>query len=199
MIVWKTTAEDRSPPPWLPDGSARYDLVDGTLWTLRRYQSRLGVTDASWIELPAGRRVALYGPVDPRHYLRDLHWSLPAPVTDAHGRTWTVPLVLDPDGRGVFAREHRFDAAAGEWVSQAVSPLARRAVEACEAAAPTIHDPETAAAVPLEIQIERLCAVLEATHHLDAASITRLGLIDDVLLLHGLRVACGDPRPVKAA
>ena len=145
--------------------------------------------EVEWHDVGEGWSAALYGQAEPDLYRRPTPWCLPTEVEDGRGQSWHVPMILSPLGTPAIDMAARL-MPDGTWSQAPATPAADRAVRACQAALPfvrtgTLHE------VELGQQCAWMCATLEATHYLNAATIGKLELITGTLRLHGLRVACG--------
>jgi len=193
MLVWRDLkGRHQATPAWLvgAEGLARRhtdqgDLLGcgphaGELLDLRR--------DAVWHAVSDGWAVAQYGELEPWRQARRLPWAIAVAIEDGRGVEWLVPAILSPLGTPACDLASRLTDEG--WVEEPTTPVARRAIDACLAAAPFLRT-DRLAEVELARQNEWLCAVLEATYHLDALAIGKLGVITGTLRLHGLRAACG--------
>lgn len=195
MIVWRDTqARTMDCPAWLPaEQVARVHSDRGDLLCMPRYADLLGWRDdVTWCDVGDGWEAALYGPFDPPAYLRPVHWALIATVLDARGRAWQVPAMLWPSdhatlpGPPTVAQVRRLTAAG--WVREAVDARQQAAMDACHQAFPHLGD---LAGVDLATSSDWLAAIIECTHLGGPLTFAVLGLLDDVLVLHGLRSAAG--------
>jgi hypothetical protein len=192
MIVWQDTHRRRMvTPPWLQGAHVhRVHHEGGDLLAVggAAVAACLGWREGhEWVDVGDGWSATLYDN-DPRSadLLRQQHWAMTISVLDARGRPWLVPAILSPDGFPAVAQTRRLTA--DGWVREPATDLARAAVDACQAARARLDD---LGAVDLDTQGSWIGAVLEAVYHTNALTVAKLGLVDDVLVRHGLRMACG--------
>ena len=195
MIVWRDTlSRTMACPSWLPDDRvARVHTDRGDLLCMDRYHALLGWReDAAWVSAGDGWEAALYAPFDPADYLRPVKWTLFAAVTDAKGRNWLIPAILWPSdhktlpGPPIVAQARRLTTTG--WIREAVDARQQAALDAAVAAFPHLSD---LGAVDLETSSNWLSAIIECTHLGGPLTFAALGLYDDVLAQHALRVASG--------
>ena len=143
-----------------------------------------------WVELSDGWRGVVADdvlhPWRPDEFIRRQSWSLVIQIEDGRGRVWHVPAIVHPSGGLAVCVVRRL--VDGQWQREATCDLQRHAVDAAMSVLPNI---DSLADVDETTQNEAICTILEATQHLSAEIICKLGLIDDTLVHHGLRVACG--------
>lgn len=180
-------------PAWLPAHPARRHGDGFDLLTMPRYADMLCMRrEAEWVEVSDGWEAALYAPFTPSDYFRPLHWSLVAEVLDAHGLVWTIPALLYPSdhetlpGPPTVAMGRRLTASG--WSREPIDQIQQAALQACAEAFPHLSD---LGSVPIETSSDWISAVLECTCWGDPLTFAKLGLIDDVLVEKGLKIACG--------
>ena len=122
----------------------------------------------------------------PDRYLRQPPWSSVGEVLDSVGRKWYIPRILADNGAPMVAQRMR--RVSGEWVREAVSNSQEAAISAAITARNAIENDE---ALSVEDMCEMLLPLLEVVYHLDADTIGATGIVDDVLISHGLRFASG--------
>ena len=194
MIVWRDTqTRTMATPAWLPADVARCHSDQGDLVTLPRYAALLGWRpDAAWVDAGDGWQAALYAEFVPGDYLRPLHWALVATVIDARGRPWVVPAILWPSespivpGPPTVAMARKLTPTG--WMRYPLDQTQQAAIETCLTAFRHLGD---LAAVDLATSSDWLAAILECTHFGGPLTFAALGLLDDVLAQHALRLACG--------
>lgn len=190
MIVWrKSEPIDQAIgiPPWL-EGCPEVTTFQDLVW-VGSGLVRPDVSSCSWVSVGGGWDAAkvLGKAFDPMSYRRRVDWSLGVMVTDARGCDWWLPSIIHPQGGLAVACASRLDEN-GNWVREPVNDLQRSAVDACNEVIPHVHD---LPGMGTNRCCELLCHVLGAVYHLNAATIAKLGLIDDVLIQKGLAMACG--------
>jgi hypothetical protein len=193
VLVWRDlTGRHQALPAWLvgADAVSRVHTEQGDLLACGEGAAELlGLRPGiQWHPVTDGWAVAVYGEIEPWRQLRRLPWALPVAIEDGRGLLWQIPAILSPLGTPACDLASRLTEEG--WVEEPTTPIARRAVDAAQAALPFVladrlHE------VELARQNEWLCAILEAGYHLDALTIGRLALITGTLRRHGLSAACG--------
>lgn len=201
MLVWHDTLRrTMATPDWLPGDSApvrcsrKHGERGDLLCVGDRHAALLGWReDVTWADAGDGWAVACYG--DP--CLDDLirpeqRWTLVASVIDGRDRTWLIPALLGPTddptipGPPLVAMARRLTASG--WIREPLHDRQRDALDAVAAAFPHLCE---LGQVSLETQGSWIGALLHATYYGGALSFAASGLIDDVLVDKGLRIACG--------
>ncbi len=193
MLVWRDLkGRLQGLPAWLvgAEAVARAHTEQGDLLACGAGAADLlGLRPGvAWHTVSDGWAVAVYGEIEPWRQLRTLHWAVPVRIEDGRGLEWCIPAILSPLGTPACDLASRLTE--DGWVEEPTTPIARRAIDACQAALPFLRS-DRLHEVDLARQNDWLCAVLESTYHLDALTIGRLGMITGTLRLHGLRAACG--------
>ncbi|HYG68736.1 MAG TPA: hypothetical protein VD838_13805 [Anaeromyxobacteraceae bacterium] len=193
MLVWRDLkGRHQALPAWLEGHEvvSRLHTEQGDLLACGAGAAELlGLrSGAAWHPVTDGWAVAVYGEVEPWRHERKLPWAIPVPIEDGRGVVWRVPAILSPMGTPACDLASRLTE--DGWVEEPTTPIAARAIAAAQAALPFVRE-DRLHEVELARQNDWLCAVLEATYHLEALTIGRLGLITGTLRLHGLKAACG--------
>ena len=179
-LYWHATTPDLK-PTWL-DGCADVQSA-GAYWWVGDAMIVPDWSAVEWIDAAPGWKVSRpVDDIDLTRYLRDRRWHVPIEVVDTRGRTWFIPAILAPDGVPAVAQVRRL--VDGEWVREFVDDSQSAAVEACQAF-------RSGAEMDLDQQCNALTAILACAYHLDPTTIGVLGMVDDVLVVHGLRAAAG--------
>lgn len=185
MIVWRHIDGGPGIPPWL-DGCNGVAQQRCLVWLGTPYIAP-SLDDRRWYRVADGWEATICGDIHPLEYRRQVDWGVGLMIRDARGRDWWLPSIVAPNGGLSVACVSRLNDS-GEWVREPVSELQRAAVDAALEARAAIGDlSELPAGRPAEL----MCAILESAYHLSAGTISRLGLVDDVLLHHGLRFCAG--------
>ena len=177
MLYWKAPNE-QAKPQWL-DGCPNAQCC-GVFWWVGSPLYHAPFERLEWLETSDGWAVASHGELDASEYLRERRWAVTMIVEDARGVDWTVPAILAPDGVPAVAQVRR--RVNGQYVREFVSAAQEAAVDA--ALAVRSNTPLT-----LEEQTDACLAILETTYHIDGDTFAVLGLIDDVLAVHCLKMA----------
>jgi hypothetical protein len=183
MIVWRSD----TPPAFLA-GAVDCQRMGRIHWV-----ASAGiippVDDLEWISTKAGYDVALHGDPEPMRLLRETTWQIPAQIIDGRGRIWPAPVLLLPGGTEATPRVRRM-LPDGTWTHEYCDDRQRRALEAAHACSAHYGDADEAMTTAWAL------AILEAVLHLDGVTIGVLGLLDDVLVSHVLRLSSGlEPLP----
>lgn len=179
-LYWRAPYEQVK-PRWL-DGCA--DLQQsGIYWWVGDPIAKPNFERLKWTPTANGWAVAQdHRPLDPSEYLRPRRWAMSIIVEDARGVDWMVPAILAPDGVPAVAQVRR--RVNGEWQREYVSDAQEAAVDAALAV-------RSGVAMTLEEQSDAVAAIMEVAYFLDAETIGALGLMDDVLAVHALKMAAG--------
>jgi hypothetical protein len=193
MLVWRDLkGRHQATPAWLVGAEAvtRLHTEQGDLLACGSdVGPMLGLrAGVAWHPVTDGWAVAVYGEAEPWRQARALPWAVPVAIEDGRGVEWMIPAILSPLGTPACDLASRLTDEG--WVEEPTNPIARRAIDAAQAALPYVRT-DRLHEVDLARQNDWLCAVLEAAYHLDALTIGRLGLITGTLRLHGLRATCG--------
>lgn len=204
MLVWHDTQKRRQAlPSWLPPApqTVRVHSEHGDLLCVgTQHAMALGWReDAEWVEAGEGWNCAVYlgDPCIGDLLRKDQNWTLVGIVLDGIGREWSIPCILHPivgnthPGPPIVAQSRRLTAEG--WKREPLHEIQRAALDACASVWPHLGDIGT---LDLDQQGSAICAILEATHHVSGPALARLGLIDDVIVEKGIKLACGwlDPR-----
>ena len=199
MLVWLNTRRKPTPPPWLAGDEEVHrwatmaTLDQGTLWCAVKYAEKLGFRhDAEWVDIGGDWKAALYSPLEPEEYTRDLNDALVIDVVDVTGIRWHIPALLDLEGRPAIGMRNRVVTAEDGSLEIQRDPATPRMAEAIQAA----QEARTHAEADWEgcdtmTMVAWLLPILAAVYHIDVGTLGRLGLVGDVLLAKGLKRACG--------
>jgi len=178
-LYWKAPDESTR-PRWL-DG-AKDVCSNGVYWWIGSPVVQPDFNRLEWLTTAKGWAVAAIKDLQPNTYLRDSRWANYLAVEDARGRTWFAPAILTPSGDVCVAQvRRRVD---GEWVREYVDESQQAATEAAQAV-------RSGASLSLDEQCDAVSAIMETAYHIDADTLAVLGLLDDVLCVHALRMAAG--------
>lgn len=181
MLCWRNRGTPNTPPPWLV-GAAHMSQTGNGIWfaaapPLR--PARIG----PWTPCGPGWETAISdGDPGLARLMRNPRWTIAGIVEDARGLQWAIPHILGPDGTPVVARVRRL-LPDGTWSREAADELQRNAVESCTA----VRNLELSE----EEQTAAILSLLECCYFCNAATFGVLGLVDDVLVDLGLRLASG--------
>ena len=204
MLVWHDTEKrTQARPSWLPPAPAisrAHTQLGDVLCVGTRNAPMLEYRPGEdWQDAGEGWSFALYGndPDLPAMVRRDQPWTMVGTILDGRGREWVIPCMLFPSadritpGPPIVAQARRMTPSG--WVREPLHELQRAALDACQAAWPHLSD---LGGMDLEAQGSAITAILEASLHVSGLGLARLGLIDDILVEKGLKLACGwlDPR-----
>ena len=196
MLVWldRSGCNKLRRPEWFDEDATMAGMPSsmGYLWTPQKYAPMLTYRqDVTWRNVGDDWQVAQYDDLEPEEYLRDLHCSLWIQVIDVDGSVWPVPAILRPDGLPAIGMKNRAQVIDGklEWDRVAPSPRLSRALECAQELRPhaeaNFDTLETT-----EQLLEGMLAILEAAYNMNGGTIATLGLLGDVLLYKGCKMAC---------
>ncbi len=196
MLVWQDTkGRAMATPSWLdgaPEGSvARVHCDQGDLLAMGEHAAALlsWRPELPWYPVGEDWKVAVYGDqVEPWRNLRALPWAVPVPIEDGRGVEWAIPNILSPLGSPCMDMGARLTDSG--WVDEPLNPRAARALEACRRVLPFAREDRLHELTPDDSN-SAMASILEATYHMDALTIGRVGVITGALRRHGLRAACG--------
>ncbi len=198
MLVWRDTSDTgttkKRRPSWLDDEAdfSSMPCTEGYLWTPTHYASVLSFrADANWTDIGDGWSCALYEPLAPQYYLRNLKCTLWIDLEDVDGTFWQIPALLRPDGLPAIGMKNKqvITADGFKWERLAPSPRLVRALECalemrphCEDDFENMEDPDQLATC--------MMAILESAYYFNAPTIGCMALLGDTLLYKGCQVAC---------
>ncbi len=191
MLVYRDTkaAKRRVPPPGLDGAADLLEVADRNgrfRWWGISNAHLVGERD-DWADLDDGWQVAVASKVDPQMFRRTMRWCRTVDVDDAHGRTWTAPVVLNASGDRCILVSY------GKDFLPVLSNAQERALAVASAARDALVAAQgiDGAGLDFPVAARWVAELLALTHHIGMEAIGALGLIDDALILAVLGAATG--------